>query len=240
MSLQSPPRAPAESEGSTTSAGLPRPTGTWIAVAGTIGVGKSTLAALIARRTGADYVPERFADNPFLARFYAPGGIERWGFHTEASFLAQRFDQTREITAALEAGRSVVTDFVPQQNLLFARITLNAEEFALYEQLFSRLFSLVRKADRLVCLDAELRVISRRIRTRGRAMEAGIPGAYLKKLRAGYHQWRESPPAPTVWIDTSKMPIPTDLVARAEALDAVMKSLDPATQRALFGSLSPY
>mgnify|MGYP007009338166 CR=1 FL=1 len=69
-------------------------------------------------------------------------------------------------------------------------------------------------------------------------MEAGIPTAYLKQLRAGYHQWRESPPAPTVWIDTSKMPIPTDLVARAEALDAVMRSLDPPTQRALFGAVS--
>ena len=73
--------------------------GTWIACVGPIGVGKSTLAAVVARRTHAQLVPERFGDNAFLERFYAPGGIERWGFQTEVSFLTQRYDQVREIDA---------------------------------------------------------------------------------------------------------------------------------------------
>src|ERR1700679_1655047 len=75
------------------------PRGTWIAVVGPIGVGKSTLAALVARRTGAELVPERFGDNPFLSRFYEPGGKARWGFATEVAFLTQRVDQVREIRA---------------------------------------------------------------------------------------------------------------------------------------------
>jgi deoxyadenosine/deoxycytidine kinase len=209
--------------------------GTWIACVGPIGVGKSTLAAVVARRTGALFVPERFGDNAFLERFYGPDGIKRWGFQTEVSFLTQRVDQVREIEALLAVGRSVVTDFTPQQNLIFARITVDPLEFCLYEQLYDRLFGALPRPDRLICLDADLRTILRRIRSRARSMESGIPSAYIRKLRAGYLTWHDTPPAPTLWIDTSKMPIPSDLVARAAALDAVMHSLDPETRRALFG-----
>ncbi len=214
---------------------MTRARGTWIAVVGPIGVGKSTLAAVVARRTGALYVPERFGENAFLQRFYEPGGIARWGFQTEVAFLTQRFDQSREIEAMLSAGRSVVTDFAPQQNLVFASITLSAAEFALYAELFERLFAGLAPPDRLICLDAEPRTILRRIRRRAREMESAIDPAYLRHLRGGYARWRESPPAPALWIDTTKLPIPDDLVARAEALDAVMRSLEPSTREALFG-----
>lgn len=214
-----------------------RPRGTWIAVVGPIGVGKSTLAAVVARRTRALYVPERFGENAFLSRFYEPGGITRWGFQTEVAFLTQRFDQTREIESLLSVGRSVVTDFAPQQNLVFAAITLSAAEFELYAELFSRLFAGLAPPDRLICLDAEPRTILRRIRRRGRQMESSIDPGYLRRLRDGYARWRETPPAPALWIDTTKLPIPDDLVARAEALDAVMRSLEPATREALFGRL---
>lgn len=209
--------------------------GTWIACVGPIGVGKSTLAAIVARRTGSLFVPERFGENPFLARFYEPGGIERWGFQTEVSFLTQRVDQVGEIAERLDRGQSVVTDFTPQQNLIFARITVDPMEFGLYQELYDRLFEGLPRPDRLICLDAELRTIMRRIRRRARDMESGISADYIRKLRAGYGAWRERPPCPTLWIDTSRMPIPSDLVARANALDAVMLSLEPDTREALFG-----
>jgi deoxyguanosine kinase len=212
-----------------------RKRGTWIACVGPIGVGKSTLAAIVARRTGASFVPERFGENPFLERFYAPGGIERWGFQTEVSFLTQRVDQVNEIAQSIAEGRSVVTDFTPQQNLIFARITVDPMEFGLYRELYDRLFEGLPRPDRLICLDAELRTIMARIRRRKRDMESGITADYLRKLRAGYAAWREAPPCPTIWIDTSRMPIPSDLVARANALDAVMHSLEPDTREALFG-----
>lgn len=209
--------------------------GTWIACVGPIGVGKSTLAAIVARRTGAEFVPERFGENPFLARFYEPGGIARWGFQTEVSFLTQRVDQVAEIAERLRRGRSVVTDFTPQQNLIFARITVDPAEFGLYQELYDRLFESLPRPDRLICLDADLRTIMARIRRRARDMESGITADYIRKLRAAYATWREAPPAQTLWIDTSRMPIPSDLVARANALDAVMQSLDAETREALFG-----
>lgn len=209
--------------------------GTWIACVGPIGVGKSTLAAIVARRTGSEFVPERFGENPFLARFYEPGGIQRWGFQTEVSFLTQRVDQVAEIADRIDQGRSVVTDFTPAQNLIFARITVDPMEYGLYRELYDRLFGPLPTPDRLICLDADLRTIMTRIRRRARDMESGITADYIRKLRAGYAQWRESPPCPTLWIDTSRMPIPSDLVARANALDAVMHSLEPDTREALFG-----
>jgi deoxyguanosine kinase len=209
--------------------------GTWIACVGPIGVGKSTLAAVVARRTNARFVPERFGDNPFLKRFYEPGGIQRWGFQTEVSFLTQRVEQVREIAQMLAAGESVVTDFAPQQNLIFAKITVDPMEFDLYEQLFHQLFDGLPRPQRLICLDADLRKIRQRIRARGREMEDSISVTYLKQLRAGYGAWRAHPPAPALWIDTTKMPIPNDLVARAAALDAVMHSLEPEVRDALFG-----
>lgn len=202
---------------------------------GPIGVGKSTLAAIVARRTGAAFVPERFGENPFLARFYEKGGIARWGFQTEVAFLTQRYDQVRDIAQQLEHGQSVVTDFVPAQNLIFARITLDPLEYTLYESLYERLFADLPRPDRLICLDADLRTIMARIRRRARDMESSITADYIRKLRAGYAIWRERPPCPTLWIDTSRMPIPSDLVARANALDAVMHSLEPDTREALFG-----
>jgi deoxyguanosine kinase len=211
-----------------------RARGTWLAVVGPIGVGKSTLARLIANRTRSEFVPERFGENPFLARFYGPGGIERWGFQTEVAFLTQRVDQVREIDALLESGRSVVTDFAPQQNLIFARITVDKLEFQLYRELYERLFCNLPVPSRLVCLDANLRTIMRRIRKRGRDVEAGIQVDYIRKVREGYQIWRSESPVPALWIDTSRLPIPTDLVARAEALDAVMTSLEPEAREALF------
>lgn len=209
--------------------------GTWIACVGPIGVGKSTLAAIVARRTGAEFIPERFGENPFLGRFYEPGGIARWGFQTEVGFLTQRVDQVRDIARLLHRGVSVVTDFTPAQNLIFARITVDPLEYKLYEALYDRLFGELPRPDRLICLDAELRTIMARIRRRARDMESGITADYIRKLRAGYGAWRADPPCPTLWIDTSRMPIPSDLVARANALDAVMNSLEPDTREALFG-----
>jgi deoxyadenosine/deoxycytidine kinase len=197
-----------------------------MAVVGPIGVGKSTLAAIIARRTGATFVPERFEENPFLARFYAPGGFARWGFHTEAAFLTQRHAQTLEIAARLNAGESIVTDFTPQQNLLFARITVDPLEFTLYEQLFQRLMSPLPMPDRLVCLDADVRTILRRIRKRARDIETDMPVGYLRRLRTAYAAWRTQPPAPALWIETDALPIPTDLVARATVLEQVTRALE--------------
>jgi deoxyguanosine kinase len=90
----------------------------------------------------------------------------------------------------------VVTDFAPQQNLIFAEITVDALEFALYRELYDRLFGALPRPDRLICLDADLRTIMRRIRTPRREMETGIATDYLRKPCARLPALARQPPGP--------------------------------------------
>lgn len=200
--------------------------GTFIAVAGPIGVGKSVLARIIADQIGAKLVPEAFQDNPYLERFYAPGGIERWGLATEMSFLWQRFDQMMEIEAKLARGEHIVTDWAGHfQSLIFSRLTLNDEDFETYRACFERMMRVAPRPDRLVLLDADLDTLLQRIAGRGREMEAQIDPTYVASLREAYAAWRLDPPAPLVVLNTTNLPIPTSEEARAEALDRVWMSM---------------
>ena len=202
------------------------PRGTHTAFVGPIGVGKTTLAEHYADRTGATFLRERFdpAANPFLHRFYGPKGVERFGMHTEMSFLVFRAAQAADIEDELSAGRDVVTDYCVEQAAVFARQTLTVDDYALYQQMSARLVDGTRAPDRLVCLDAELDVIMQRIAGRGRVDEQGVPRAYVAQLQAGYAAWRTAPPAPALWLDTTDLAIPTDAHARETALVTVAEA----------------
>jgi deoxyguanosine kinase len=202
----------------------PQHRGSYIAICGPIGVGKTELARIVAAHTGASYVPEAFAENDFLPRLYQPGGTERWGLACEMAFLPHRYDQIRDIERRLSAGESVVTDWVCQQNLIYSRITLSDEEFGVYEQLFQRLMQSVPVPDRLVCLDAEHDAIMERIRARGRSMEAGIDPGYIAELQAAYRRWRRQCPVRTLpqFLDTTHLPIPFSETAKRLAVQVVL------------------
>lgn len=198
--------------------------GKYIAICGPIGVGKTELAKIVAERTGASYVPEVFAENPFLPRLYQEGGIERWGLACEMSFLPHRYDQTNEIEDLLKRGVSVVTDWVPQQNLIYSRITLSDEEFVVYEEMFRRLMKNAPVPERLVCLDAEHETIMSRIRGRAREMESTIDPEYIASLQAAYRRWRWQCPVKTSvqFLDTTELPIPFCETAKQQALQVVL------------------
>ena len=205
----------------------------YIAFAGPIGSGKTTLSQIIAEALGAVFVPEKINPeaNPFLERFYAEKSYQRdaeksgqqtlinqpyplatWSMATELSFLCQRVDLMRDINALLATGRSVVSDWVPAQNLVFSQLTLTEDEFRLYESLYVRLLDSVRNPDLIVCLEADLDTLIARIKKRGREMETELAADYLKALSRGYGRWKIEPPGPIVWVPTDKLYLetPTD------------------------------
>lgn len=198
--------------------------GCYVAVAGCIGVGKTTMAELVARRMGAILVREVFAENPYLDDFYAGRHVR---LQTELSFMVARFNQAREIEKLLSLGNSVVTDWTFPQVLVYSEVTLQEDprDWALYRELYDRLLVNVPAPDRLICLDAELPVLLERIRTRGRDYETAISPDYVRALREGYTGWREDPPYPLVWLDTTSLPIPHSEDARDLALNTLWDSL---------------
>jgi deoxyadenosine/deoxycytidine kinase len=198
--------------------------GRYVAVAGCIGVGKTTMAELVARQMGAILVREVFAENPYLDDFYAGRQVR---LQTELSFMVARYNQAQEIEKLLSLGNNVVTDWTFPQVLVYSRVTLQDDprDWALYKELFDRLLSNVPGPDRLICLDAELPVIMQRIRDRGRANEAAISPDYLLSLKQGYAGWKLDPPYPLVWLDTTELPIPDSADAREVALNSLWNSL---------------
>lgn len=200
------------------------PRGRYVAVAGCIGVGKTTMAELVARRMGAILVREVFAENPYLDDFY---GGKHVRLQTELSFMVARYNQAREIEKLLSLGNNVVTDWTFAQVLVYSRVTLQEDprDWALYKELYDRLLVNVPAPDRLVCLDADLTVILQRIHERGRDYESAITPDYVLALKRGYADWRLEPPYPLVWLDTTDLPIPHSEQARQDALNALWESI---------------
>jgi len=198
--------------------------GTYVAVAGCLGVGKTTMAEIVARQMGAILVREVFAENPYLTDFYAGKGVR---IQTELSFMVARYNQAQEIEKLLALGNSVVTDWTFAQVLVYSSVTLQDDprDWALYKELYDRLLANVPGPDRLICLDADLPVIMERIRGRGRDYEAGISPDYLLALKQGYTAWKQQPPYPSVWLDTTNLPIPTSEDAQEAALNVLWDSL---------------
>lgn len=203
---------------------LGRGRGCYVAVAGCIGVGKTTLAELVARQMGAMLVREVFGENPYLIDFYAGKNVK---LQTELSFMVARYNQAREIEKLLSLGNSVVTDWTFPQVLVYSRVTLQDDprDWALYKELFDRLLVSVPVPDRLICLDADVDALLARIRGRGRDYEASISADYLLALKQGYAGWKTEPPYPLVWLDTTHLPIPHSERAQEAALNRVWESL---------------
>ena len=130
-------------------------------------------------------VLERFADNPFLPKFYKDPG--RYAFPLEMSFLADRYQQFTDDTTQLDLFKSfLVSDYDIFKSLIFAQITLPKEEFMLYRKLFNFMYKEVTKPDLYVFLYQTPERLLENIRKRGRSYELEIEPAYLEKINRGY------------------------------------------------------
>ncbi len=163
----------------------------YIAIEGNIGAGKTTLTTKIAEDFNAKTVLERFADNPFLPKFYKDQN--RYAFPLEMSFLADRYQQLSDDLAQFDLFKDfIVADYHIFKSLIFAKVTLSDDEYRLYRKLFEIIYKEMPKPDLYVYLYQNTDRLLENIRLRGRSYEQEIPAEYLEKINRGYLDYIKS------------------------------------------------
>lgn len=158
---------------------------------GNIGAGKTTLATKIAEDFNAKTVLERFADNPFLPKFYKDQN--RYAFSLEMSFLADRYKQLSDDLAQFDLFKDfIVADYHIFKSFIFAKITLAEDESRLYRNLFDIIYKEMPKPDLYIYLYQNSERLLQNIKKRGRNYEQEIPASYLNKINNGYLDYIKS------------------------------------------------
>ncbi|MBN2171091.1 MAG: deoxynucleoside kinase [Candidatus Krumholzibacteriota bacterium] len=190
----------------------------YIVVEGVIGVGKTSLARLLAERLGARLSLEEVEENPFLKHFYADPA--RYAFQTQIFFLLSRFRQQTELLQGELFQRLLVSDYHFAKDRIFANITLGDEELALYDLVAGALAPRVPTPDLVIYLQASLETLLERIGRRGRPMERDLKPSYLETLTEAYnHFFFHYQGSPLLVVNTDRM----DFVRRPEHLDDLVR-----------------
>ncbi|MAB49431.1 MAG: 2-amino-4-hydroxy-6-hydroxymethyldihydropteridine diphosphokinase [Flavobacteriaceae bacterium] len=157
----------------------------FIAIEGNIGAGKTSLSHKIAQDFNAKLILERFADNPFLPKFYKEP--ERYAFTLEMSFLADRYQQISDDLSQLDLFKDfMVSDYDVHKSLIFSKVTLADDEFRLYRKLFYQVYKDIARPDLYVYLYQNTERLQANIKKRGRKYESDIQDDYLEKINSGY------------------------------------------------------
>jgi len=177
----------------------------YLVIEGNIGAGKTTLATKFAADLNAKLVLERFADNPFLPKFYS--NPERYSFTLELSFLADRYKQLNEDLRSVPLFQSLlIADYFFMKSLIFAKNTLSGDEYNLYRQVFEIIYNSIPKPDLYVYLHLPTNKLLDNIHKRGREYEQTITAEYLDEIQKGYFDFFKQHPEYTfLIIDTSNL-----------------------------------
>ncbi|NJB70892.1 2-amino-4-hydroxy-6-hydroxymethyldihydropteridine diphosphokinase [Saonia flava] len=193
----------------------------FIAIEGNIGAGKTTIVKRISEEFNAKLILERFADNPFLPKFYEDQG--RYAFPLEMSFLADRYQQFTDDTSQLDLFKNfMVGDYDIFKSLIFAKITLQEEEFKLYRKVFDFMYKEVVKPSVYVYLYQDTKRLLENIKKRGRDYEQNIAPDYLERINRGYLDFIKSyPDQNSLIIDVSTL----DFVANDKDYESVIDQI---------------
>lgn len=171
----------------------------FLAIEGNIGSGKTSLAQKIAQDFNALPILERFADNPFLPKFYEDQ--DRYAFPLEMSFLADRYSQLNQSLGQYDLFNDfVVADYYIYKSLVFAQVTLDKDETALYRTIFDVMYSESAKPDLYIYLYQNTENLLKNIKKRGRDYEDNILPSYLNKIDRSYSEFIKSLPQENVLI----------------------------------------
>jgi len=192
----------------------------YIIIEGVIGVGKTTLARLMAERYQAKLVLEMFEENPFLGQFYADR--ERWAFQTQLSFLASRFRQQQGLLKRDLFHSMLVSDYAFDKDRIFARINLNGDELQLYESLYTLMQPTTPVPDLIVYLQSTTDRLMENISRRARTYEANMDRGYIDDLNEAYnHYFFHFTQSPLLIVNAANI----DFVAHPNHLDELLHQI---------------
>lgn len=159
----------------------------YVAIEGTIGVGKTSLANLLSEKLTAKLVLETFEDNPFLSDFYEDP--ERHAFQTQLWFLLQRYQQQQDLRQVDMFQNLVITDYMFVKDRLFASLNLNEKEMSLYDTVANMMERNVIHPDLVIFLQADTGTLMKNISKRGREIEKNISEDYIDALNQVYNEY---------------------------------------------------
>ena len=190
-----------------------------VAVEGPIGVGKTSLTGLLAKRFRGTKILED-ADNPFLDDFYK----DKRGaaFRTELFFLLSRYDQQRTLTQQDLFTQLIIADYSFPKSKIFAYLTLEDSELMIYNRLYELLYETVPKPELVIYLQGNLDTLLKRIKKRGRAYERSISPQYLQELSEAYsHYFYRYDETPLLVVNTNEI----DFVNTPEHFDQLIEQI---------------
>jgi deoxyadenosine/deoxycytidine kinase len=190
----------------------------FIAVAGNMGVGKSSMVEFLGQQYGFEPIYEPFMNNPYLDDFYKDMGT--WGFHSQLYFLTHKFKlhmalNTRATTVVQD--RTIYEDAEIFCTNLYRGKHINKRDYETYMELYRTMKEALQPPDLLIYLRCSVKSIRARIRKRGRKSEQEIPTTYLRRLNTLYEDWIDRyDQSPVLVWDSERMDYLTDIVDRIE------------------------
>lgn len=193
----------------------------FITVEGNIGVGKTTLAEILANHFNTKLVLEEFAENPFLSKFYE--NQQQYAFPLELFFMAERYKQLKDIVNTKDLFQKVtISDYLFTKCLLFAKVNLLEEEFRLYQKLFDIIHQQLIFPDILIYLHAPVQRLQENIKKRNRTYEQSIADEYLFNIQETYTSYIKQHNIKTIFIDASN----ADFLGNEKHVQVVLDALE--------------
>lgn len=208
----------------------------FVAIAGNIGAGKSTLTAFLERNFAIQPFYEPNDANPYLTDFY--GDMARYAFHSQIYFLSAKFRAHLDLARLLSEqpaqvfvqDRTIYEDAEIFAGTLAKTGVMSARDFATYERMYHAIRDSLPKPDLLIYLRCSMKGLQRRIRLRGRPEEQQMDKRYLQALQDSYESWfAQYNLAPTLVIDTEQLDYLANIVDRLDLVSALERVLRPET-----------
>ena len=200
-----------------------------IAIAGNIGVGKSTLVEFLSRTYGISPYYEPSEDNPYLPSFYAD--MRRWAFHSQLYFLSNKFRIHLELDrmpGLVVLDRTIFEDAEIFATALRKMKLIDDRDWSTYWSFYEAILDAIRPPDLMIYLRCSMRTLRKRIRMRGREMEQDVPLSYLKRLERLYEDWIASYDLSELLIlETDRLDYIHDFVHRLDVMEKIEAMLPP-------------